>query len=30
VRLNDRAKELSKNGSSGEVATIVADASLSH
>jgi hypothetical protein len=30
VRLSDRAKELARNGSSGEVATIVADASFSH
>jgi len=30
VRLSDRANELARNGSSGEVATIVADASFSH
>jgi len=30
VQLSDRAKELAGNGSSGDVATIVADASLSH
>jgi len=30
VQLSDRAKELAKNGSSSDVATIVADASFSH
>jgi hypothetical protein len=30
VQLSKRAKELARNGSSGDVATIVADASLSH
>lgn len=30
VRLSNRAKELARNGSSGDVATIVADASFSH